>query len=82
MSRCGPNLQKLIDCDGESTVRHRVSAGRVAAAMQKRQVYALLHVDDGELIPDLLDRPDAAIAKAFEDECYTDVINRRESVKT
>ena len=82
MSRRWPNLQDLVDCDGEITVRYRSSVERVAAAMQERQVYAPLRVDDGELVPDILDRLDAAVAKAVEDEIYTDEINRQESVKT
>ena len=76
MSRRWPNLQELIDCDGEITVRCRASVGRVAAAMQERQVYAMLRVGDGALIPDILDRLDAAVAKALEDEIYADEINR------
>ena len=76
MIRRWSNLQDLIDCDGEITVSYRASVGRVAAATQERQVYALLRVDDGEQVPDILDRLDAAIAKAVEDEIYTDEINR------
>ena len=76
MSHRWPNLQNLIDCDGEITVRYRASVGRVAAAMQERQVYAMLRIDEGELLPDILDRLDAAVAKAVEDEIYTDEINR------
>ena len=37
---------------------------------------AMLRVDDGELVPHILDRLDAAVAKAFDDEIYTDEINR------
>ena len=76
MSHRWPNLQDLIDCDGEITVGYRAPVGRVAAAMQERQVYAMLPVDDGELLPEILDRLDAAVAKAVEDEIYTDEINR------
>ena len=76
MSHRWPNLQGRIDCDGEITVRYRASVGRVAAILQERQVYALLRVDDDELVPHILDRLDAAVAKAFDDEIYTDEINR------
>ena len=76
MSHRWPNLQDLVDCDGEIMVSYRLSVGRVAAATQERQVYALLRVDDGEQVPDILYRLDAAIAKAVEDEIYTDEINR------
>ena len=75
MSHRWPNLQDLIDCDGEITVSYRASVGRVAAAMQERQVYALLRVDDGELVLDILDRLDAAVYKAVEEEIFTDEIN-------
>ena len=76
MSHGWPNLQELIDSDGEVAVSHRASVGRVAAAMQEGKVYAMLRVVEGELLPDILDRLDAAVAKAVEDEIYTDEINR------
>ena len=46
MSQRWPNLQNLVDCDGEITVSYRASVGRVAAATQERQIYALLRVAD------------------------------------
>ena len=61
---------------------YRASVGRVAAAMQERQVYALLRVDDGEPVPDILDRLDAAVYKAVEDQISTDEVNPQNSVKT
>ena len=76
MSHRWPNPRNLVDCDGEITVSYRASVGRVAAAMRERQVYALPRVDDGERVPDILDRLDTAVAKAVDDEIYTDEINR------
>ena len=76
MSHRWPNPRNLIDCDGEITVSCRASVGRVAAAMRERQVHALPRVDDGEQVPDILDRLDTAVAKAVDDEIYTDEINR------
>ena len=75
MSHRWPNLQNLIDCHGEITVRYRASVGRVAAAMQERQIYATLRIDEGELLPDILDRLDSAVAEAVENEIYIDEIN-------
>ena len=48
----------------------------MASAMGVARVYAMLRIDEGELLPDILDRLDAAVAKAVEDEIYTDEINR------
>ena len=76
MSQRWANLQNVIDCDGEISVSYRASVGRVAAAIQEREVYAMLRVDGGELLPDILVRLDAAVAKAVEDEIFTYEINR------
>ena len=53
----------------------RASVGRVAAAMRERQVHAPPRFDDGELVPDILDRLDAAVYKAVKEEIFTDEIN-------
>ena len=75
MSHRWPNPRNLVDCDGEITVSYRASGGRVAAATRERQVHALPPVDDGEHVPDILDRLDAAVYKAVEEEIFTDEIN-------
>lgn len=51
MSHRWPNLQELIDCDGEITISHNASIGSTAAAMQERQVYAMLRVASMKQIP-------------------------------
>ena len=75
-----PNLQELIDCGvvvnigGVDGIVHGMPG--VAIAMQERQAYAMLRIADGETLPALLDRLDAAVAKAVEHGVFTDEINR------
>ena len=64
-------------------------AGRVAplnecaaVAVQQRQVYAQLVAREGERLTDLLGRLDAAVAKAIDEDIYTDEINRWTAGKT
>ena len=71
-----PNLQELIDCDGDITIGYVAPVGGVASATEGKQVYAMLRIAGGELLPDILDRLDAAVSKAIEDEIFTDEINR------
>ena len=76
MSHCWPNLQDLIDCDGEITIGYVRPVGGVASATKREQVYAMLRVANHQPLPDILDRLDAAVARAIEDEIYTEAINR------
>ena len=75
MSHRWSNLQDLIDCGGDITIGYRASVGGVAAAMQERQVCAMLRVANDEPLPDILDRLDVGVARAVEDEIFTDEIN-------
>ena len=77
MSHRWRNLQELIDCDGEISIGYVAAVmATVAAATQEGQAYAMLRVASDEPLPDLLDRLDAAVARAIEDEIFTDEINR------
>jgi len=76
MNHRWPNLQDLINCDGEITVGYESQVGGVASATMDRNVYAMLRIGERELLPDILDRLDAAVSKAVEDEVFTDEINR------
>ena len=74
MSDRWPNLQDLIDCGGVINIGHINAMSGTAIAMQERQVYAMLRIDD-ESLPDVPDLLDAAVAKAVEDDIFTDEIN-------
>lgn len=72
-----PNLQELIDSDGSINIGYIAPLNACAAvAVQQRQVYAQLVAREGERLTDLLGRLDAAVAKAVNEEIYTDEINR------
>ena len=76
MSPRWPNLQELIDSDGEITIGYRAPVRGVATATQEDQVYAMLRIADREPLLEILDRLDAAVFKAIEDEIFIDEINR------
>ena len=72
-----PNLQELIDNDGTINVGYIAPLNECAAvATQQSQVYAQLIARQGERLTDLLGRLDAAVAKAIDEDIYTDEINR------
>jgi len=71
-----PNLQGLIDSDGSINIGYIAPLNVCAAvAAQQRQVYAQLVAREGERLTDLLGRLDTAVAKAIDEEIYTDEIN-------
>ncbi len=70
------NLQHLIDCDGTITIGEVVPVTGTAVAAQGRQVYAMLRINNSESLVEILDRLDTAVAKALDDDTYTDEINR------
>ena len=75
MSHRWPNLQELIDCEGEIAICHGGPATRMVTATQDDQVYAMLRIGDRELLPEVLDRLDEAVHKAIKDEIFIDEIN-------
>lgn len=76
MSSRWPNLQELIDSGGAIKIGQIAPAMGAAVAIQERQVYAMLRIVEHEPLPEILDRLDAAVARAIKDEIYTDEINR------
>lgn len=76
MNNCWLKLQELIDCGGAITIRYLDEIGGAAVAMQERQVYAQLRLGDDELLVEILDRLDAAVAGAVDEGIVIDEINR------
>lgn len=69
-----PHLQELIDSGGTLSVGAIESAPCAAIASDDSMLAALAR-RDGESLSDMLQRLDAAVAKAVEDEHFTDEIN-------
>ena len=69
-----PHIADLIS-DGEITIGEMYPVGCVAAATDGHNCLAMLRRRDGETLAQLLTRLDQAIAKAFEEDIYTDEIN-------
>lgn len=70
-----PNIESLIDEDGQITVGMLDPVGCVAIANDEHNAMAMLRRRYGESLADLLLRLDAAIEKAIEEDVYTDEIN-------
>lgn len=70
-----PNLQELIDNEGTIAVGCLPPIPCAAVANDQHNMYAGLVHRPGETLTDLLDRLDAAVAKALDEEIYTDEIN-------
>ena len=70
-----PNIESLIDGDGDITIG-RVGPVRCAAtAADEDQGLAMLQRRPGESLMGMLQRLDAAIADAYENNIYIDEIN-------
>lgn len=69
-----PHIEALID-DGEVTVGVIRPVGCVAVATDGHNALAMLRRRPGESLMDLLQRLEAAIEKAVEQDIYTDEIN-------
>jgi len=70
-----PNLQELIDADGTITIGVIPPVQCAAVATQDRNMIATLVRRPRESLTELLDRLDAAVAAAEDDEDYIDEIN-------
>lgn len=70
-----PNLDDLIDGDGQITIGAVKPVQCAAIATYARQPLAMLVRRDGETFIDLLTRLDAAVAIANEEEAIVDEIN-------
>lgn len=75
MSDRWPNLQDLIDSEGSISVGCIPPIPCAAVANDQHNMYAALVQRPGEMLADLLDRLDTAVAKAIDEEIYTDEIN-------
>ena len=70
-----PYLQGLIDADGSFVIGRVDPIPCAAIASDDHVMYAAPVRRDGETLTQLLDRLDAALAKAFATDDYTDEIN-------
>ena len=70
-----PNIEFLIDSNGEITIGAIASIPCAATATDEDQCLAMLVRRDGETLGQLLIRLDRAIEIAAEDETFIDEIN-------
>ena len=70
-----PNIESLIECDGQITVGHMRPVGCVAIANDESNTLAMLKQRQGESLMALLERLDHAIERAIENEEFADEIN-------
>ena len=69
-----PHIEELIEF-GEITVGNKYPVGGVAVASDENNALAMLVRRDGETLAQLLSRLDEAVAKALDQDIYTDEIN-------
>jgi len=69
-----PHIEALID-EGEVSIGINYPVGCVAVATDGHNALAMLRRRPGESLMDILQRLDAAIEKAIEQDIYTDEIN-------
>jgi hypothetical protein len=70
-----PNIEFLIDGNGNITIGSVASIPCAATAVDKDTTYAMLVRRDGETLEQILVRLDRAIEMAIEDEILIDEIN-------
>jgi hypothetical protein len=70
-----PNIEQLIDGEGQITIGAIHPLRCVAIANDGHNSLAMLVRRDGETLTQLLIRLDAAIAKAYDEEKFTDEVN-------
>ena len=70
-----PNIEELIDGQGQITIGAIHPLPCVAIASDGRNSLAMLVRRTGETLPQLLSRLDAAIAKAYTEGMITDEVN-------
>ena len=82
MSRSNPalllnlaNIEQLVDGAGQITIGAIHPLRCVAIAHDGHSSLAMLVRRDGETLTQLLNRLDAAIAKAYNEETFTDEVN-------
>jgi len=70
-----PNLQELIDSDGQITIGRISQFIDAAIANDEHTTWAMLQRHDGESLVDLMTRLDQAVQKAIDDDEPIDEIN-------
>tara|TARA_B100001113_G_scaffold221779_1_gene181867 strand:+ start:135 stop:425 length:291 start_codon:yes stop_codon:yes gene_type:complete len=70
-----PNLQELIDSDGQITIGRISQFIDAAVANDEHTTWAMLQRHDGESLVELMTRLDQAVQKAIEEEEPIDEIN-------
>ena len=70
-----PNIESLIDGDGDITIGRVGPIACAATAADEHQSLAMLVRREGETLEQLLMRLEAAIEKAVEEETFIDEIN-------
>ena len=70
-----PNLQELIDSDGQITIGRIFQFIEAAVANDEHTTWAMLQRHDGESLVDLMTRLDQAVQKAIDGEEPIDEIN-------
>jgi hypothetical protein len=70
-----PALQRLVENEGSFVVGYVPPIACAAIASDEHNMLAALQRRHGESLVDLLSRLDAAVAKAIDDDIYTDEIN-------
>lgn len=75
------NIEFLIDGNGDITIGRAGPIRCVATAADEEQCLAMLQRRPGESLVDLLQRLDAAIEDAYENQIYIDEVNTPPSSK-
>jgi hypothetical protein len=70
-----PNIEGLINSSGNVSIGDIPPVPCAAIAADESIMLAALLRREGESLVDLLNRLDAAVGKAFDEEIYTDEIN-------
>lgn len=70
-----PNIEDLIDSDGEITIGCIAPIGCAAVASDGHQALAMLMRRDDETLVQLLTRLEAAIDLAYEEQIFIDEVN-------
>lgn len=70
-----PNIEELVDGEGQITIGTLYPIRCVAIANDGHNSLAMLVRREGETLAQLLTRLDAAIAKAYNEDKFTDEVN-------
>ena len=76
MTERWPNLQKLLEGEGAINIGHSPPGDNAAGALEGRDVHAMLRIAEEESLFEILDRLDAAVARALDHGISIDEINQ------